>query len=89
VANSGSYIAPQERDRLFDRFYRTSSATDDAVQGVGLGLTISKAIVEAHGGWIGVDSDVESGTFFRVSLPFRKPPSVFEVRHRTKESAAA
>jgi two-component system, OmpR family, sensor histidine kinase VicK len=89
VANSGSYISPQEQNRLFDRFYRTASASNDAVQGVGLGLTISKAIVEAHDGWIEVESDEDSGTVFRVSLPLREPPKVIALRHRRKETAAA
>jgi signal transduction histidine kinase len=89
VANSGSYIDPQEQERLFDRFYRTASASSEAVQGVGLGLTISKAIVDAHEGRIDVSSDEESGTVFRVSLPLREPPKVVELRSRRKETAAA
>jgi PAS domain S-box-containing protein len=89
VANSGSYIAPQEREHLFDRFYRTPSASDEAVQGVGLGLTISKAIVEAHEGRIEVESDEQSGTVFRVSLPLREPSKVFDLRRQRKEIAAA
>jgi two-component system sensor histidine kinase VicK len=89
VANSGSYISPAEQERLFDRFYRTPSASNDAVQGVGLGLTISKAIAEAHEGRIDVSSDEASGTVFRVSLPLREPPKVVELRRRRKETAAA
>jgi two-component system, OmpR family, sensor histidine kinase VicK len=89
VANSGSYISAEERKRLFDRFYRTASASDEAVQGVGLGLTISKAIVEAHDGRIEVESDEQSGTVFRVSLPLREPPKVVQLSRRRKETAAA
>jgi two-component system sensor histidine kinase VicK len=89
VANSGSYISPAEQEHLFDRFYRTPSASNDAVQGVGLGLTISKAIVDAHNGRIDVSSDEASGTVFRVSLPLREPPKVVELRRRRKETAAA
>jgi signal transduction histidine kinase len=76
VANNGSYILPADRERLFDRFYRASSACEDAVQGVGLGLTIAEAIVRAHGGTIEVESEVETGTVFRARLPIQEPPEV-------------
>jgi signal transduction histidine kinase len=73
VANTGSYILPQDRERLFDRFYRSSSACEEAVQGVGLGLTIAEAIVRAHGGSIEVESQVQTGTVFRARLPIHEP----------------
>lgn len=73
VANTGSYILPQDRERLFDRFYRSSSACEQAIQGVGLGLTIAEAIVRAHGGTIEVESEVQTGTVFRARLPIHKP----------------
>jgi PAS domain S-box-containing protein len=73
VANTGSYILPMDRERLFDRFYRASSACDDAVQGVGLGLTIANAIVKAHGGSIELESEVQTGTVFRARLPIHEP----------------
>jgi PAS domain S-box-containing protein len=73
VANTGSYILPQDRERLFERFYRASSAGEEAVQGVGLGLTIAEAIVRAHGGTIEVESDVQAGTVFRAHLPVHEP----------------
>jgi two-component system OmpR family sensor kinase len=73
VANTGSYILPQDRERLFDRFYRASSACEEAVQGVGLGLTIAAAIVRAHGGTIEAQSNLQAGTVFRVRLPVHEP----------------
>jgi signal transduction histidine kinase len=69
VWNSGSYIPPEERVRLFDHFYRSQSANDQVVPGVGLGLAIAKAIVDAHNGAIGVRSDPGDGTVFHVELP--------------------
>jgi signal transduction histidine kinase len=69
VSDTGLGIPVREQARLFERFYRTSSATEKAVQGTGLGLAISKAIVEAHGGKIDFTSREGSGTTFRVSLP--------------------
>jgi signal transduction histidine kinase len=69
VNNSGSHIEQEDIDRLFDRFFRAARADREMVPGIGLGLTIVKAIVDAHGGRIEVSSDVASGTSFRVELP--------------------
>jgi two-component system cell cycle sensor histidine kinase/response regulator CckA len=68
VWNTGAYIPEDERERLFERFYRASTATTD-VPGIGLGLTITKAIVEAHGGKIEAESEPGEGTTFRVRFP--------------------
>jgi PAS domain S-box-containing protein len=69
VRDTGIGIAEHEQDRLFERFFRTSEATARAVSGAGLGLTVCKAIVEAHGGRIGVTSRAGAGTTVRVHLP--------------------
>ena len=69
VADTGPGIPPEDVDRLFDRLYRASSATAGHVPGAGLGLTIVKGIVEAHGGTVRVESRVGAGTTFRVELP--------------------
>ncbi len=69
VSDTGLGIPAQEIDRLFSRFFRASTATKNAVPGVGLGLTITKAIAVAHGGRIGVASTVGEGTSFTVDLP--------------------
>ena len=69
VRDTGMGIPPDEVDRLFTRFFRASTATRNAVPGVGLGLNITKAIVTAHGGWMDVASEEGVGTEFRVSLP--------------------
>jgi PAS domain S-box-containing protein len=69
VRDSGIGIPANEREHLFQRFYRTSTATEQAIQGTGLGLAISKAIVEAHDGRITLTSEEDVGTTFRVELP--------------------
>ena len=69
VADTGIGIPAGEQDRLFQRFFRASTASAQAIPGTGLGLVISRAIVEAHGGTIGVASEPGAGTCFRVELP--------------------
>jgi len=69
VHNTGSYIPPAEQERLFERFFRAAAATRRLTPGIGLGLTIAKAIADAHGGRISVRSDRHEGTTFRVDLP--------------------
>jgi two-component system sensor histidine kinase KdpD len=68
VADQGPGIGDAELGLIFDKFYR---GTDQRyrVQGTGMGLPIAKAIVEAHGGTIGVVSQVEHGSVFSFSMP--------------------
>jgi two-component system sensor histidine kinase KdpD len=72
VHDDGPGIPPEHQLRLFDKFYRAYAAT--AAPGAGIGLAISKGLVEAHGGRIWVESDPGSGTTFRFTLPL-PPPS--------------
>jgi signal transduction histidine kinase len=69
IIDTGIGIPPAEQNRLFQRFFRSSTATDQAIPGTGLGLVISRAIAEAHGGTIGVISLPGEGTTFRVEIP--------------------
>jgi signal transduction histidine kinase len=69
VSDTGIGISDAERERLFERFFRSQSALERQIQGTGLGLYISKAIVDAHGGRIGVQSAEGEGTTFIVELP--------------------
>lgn len=68
VHDTGIGIDPADRDRLFTRFFRARNAEERSIPGVGLGLSITKKIVEAHGGRIEVESN-DPGTTFRVWLP--------------------
>ena len=67
VIDRGSGIPPEERERIFDRFYR--SRPTGGAGGLGLGLFITRRLVEAHGGTIRVESEVGRGSTFEVSLP--------------------
>jgi signal transduction histidine kinase len=69
VVDSGMGIPVAEQERLFERFFRSSTATERQIEGTGLGLYITKAIVEAHQGRITVESAEGAGTTFRVELP--------------------
>ena len=69
VEDTGLGLAEHEVERLFQRFFRSSRATKDAIPGTGLGLTIAKTIVERHGGRITLRSAVDVGTTVRVELP--------------------
>ena len=75
IADTGMGISPAEQERLFERFYRTAQAQTDAVPGVGLGLSIAKAIVEAHGGTISCESVEGAGTTFAIELPLAAQPA--------------
>jgi hypothetical protein len=82
VEDDGMGISPDDQDLLFDRFFRSSEATERAIPGTGLGLTIAKAIVERHDGAIEVESTPGEGTTMRVRLPVRN------TKHVTTEVAA-
>jgi signal transduction histidine kinase len=69
VADTGVGIDPQELPRIFDRFYRSDSSRSRATGGSGIGLSIAKAIVEAHGGSIHAASEPGRGSEFRITLP--------------------
>jgi signal transduction histidine kinase len=69
VEDDGIGIPEAEQDRLFQRFFRSTTATEQAIPGTGLGLVISRAIAEAHGGTIDVRSEEGAGACFRVELP--------------------
>jgi PAS domain S-box-containing protein len=73
VEDDGPGIPKDESKYLFDRFYRASEARAKQVQGLGLGLAIVKAIVDAHGGKIGLVSEEGKGTRFTVELPRKRP----------------
>lgn len=76
VSDTGIGISPQDQERLFDRFYRVTNVTEGDVRGLGLGLYVAKAIIEAHNGTISVTSAVGKGSTFTVTLPAMSVPEV-------------
>ncbi|MFC1931448.1 ATP-binding protein [Chloroflexota bacterium] len=73
VADEGVGIAPEDINHLFDRFFRAKSNSGTQIIGTGLGLPISRAIVEAHGGRIWAESQLGRGSTFYFSLPLKGP----------------
>lgn len=69
VADTGIGIAPDEQAHIFERFYRASNAGLDQAPGIGLGLAVTRAIVELHGGTITLRSTPGEGTTVSVVLP--------------------
>lgn len=86
VVDSGPGIAPELRTRIFDRYGRGENAGPDAVGGAGLGLSISKWAVEAHGGHLTLEASNSVGSTFRITLPRAVAPAGSE---RTRPTHAA
>jgi PAS domain S-box-containing protein len=69
VEDCGIGISEEDRERLFERFFRAGNAMERAIPGTGLGLAICKGIVDAHNGRLSVDSTLGRGTTVTVALP--------------------
>jgi two-component system phosphate regulon sensor histidine kinase PhoR len=69
VRDSGPGVAPEDRVRIFERFYQSESAAKGNAAGYGLGLAIAKLIVEQHGGRIWVESPPGAGATFAFTMP--------------------
>ena len=73
VSDTGVGIAPKDQEKIFDEFYQVKGGVKDKTPGTGLGLSLSKRLVEMHNGWIWVESEGEGkGSRFSVQLP-KKP----------------
>jgi len=76
VSDEGIGIPSTEQERIFDRFARVDNSLTRQMPGAGLGLFLVKAVVEAHGGRVWVDSRPGQGSTFCFTLPLSSPPGV-------------
>lgn len=73
VTDTGIGIAPDHLGHMFERFYQVDTSYTRTAGGAGLGLSLSKALVEAHGGRMGVTSQLGEGSTFWFTLPLSRP----------------
>ena len=69
IKDNGPGIPPEDQPKVFDRFYRVDKARWRESGGAGLGLSIARWAVEAHGGTIALESELNKGCIFRITLP--------------------
>jgi signal transduction histidine kinase len=69
ISNTGVSIPAKDREKIFDRFYRVDQSRSKTVSGTGLGLSLAREIVHAHGGKLRLDSDSGNVVSFTLSLP--------------------
>jgi signal transduction histidine kinase len=69
VCDTGSGIAPEDQERIFERFYRVQARDRPSTPGTGIGLSLVKELVEQHGGSVKVESELGQGATFTVWLP--------------------
>jgi len=88
VADTGIGVAPEDQVRLFEKFYRVKRRDTTNIQGTGLGLAIVKSIVERHGGRVWVDSELDQGSVFYISLPIEGTTDAQEVEVSRQRSVS-
>jgi signal transduction histidine kinase len=96
VADKGPGVAPEDCERIFEKFYRGKHGATLAVRGTGLGLAVARQLIEAHGGTIGVRSTLGRGSTFWVRLPIDEasadsnaPAADLEIPRRERSDAAS
>jgi signal transduction histidine kinase/ActR/RegA family two-component response regulator len=75
VTDSGIGIEPAEQEKIFSEFHQADRVRDEQLGGTGIGLALTKRLVELHGGKIGVESKVGEGSTFWFTLPLKDPDS--------------
>jgi signal transduction histidine kinase len=86
VDDDGPGVPAAERERIFDRFARLDAARGRDLGGAGLGLSIVRAIAQAHGGEVWVERSPEGGARFVLDLPRERPAETSERRSATRSS---
>ena len=69
IADSGIGISEEDQKRIFDKFYRAKDPRVGRIVGTGLGLTLAREVMRLHGGEIVVDSQINKGSTFTLTLP--------------------
>lgn len=82
VSDTGIGVPPDDLDKLFDQFFRSARANDDQIPGTGLGLSVARVIIEAHGATVDVASRPDQGTCFTVAFPVADPGATVDVAAR-------
>lgn len=72
VIDTGAGIPDEELTEIFERFYRVDKSRNQKTGGMGIGLSITKAIIEAHRGTIEVTSIIGQGSTFTIALPSKE-----------------
>jgi two-component system sensor histidine kinase KdpD len=85
VADRGPGLDEAERERVFDKFYRSSTVSSDRGRGAGLGLAICRAIIQAHGGRVWAEGREGGGTRFVFALPIDASPPHVDKAERVEE----
>ena len=85
VEDHGEGIPAEEHEKIFERFYRLGSELRRQTQGVGIGLSIVKHVVEAHGGRVVVRSELGKGSRFTIELPLESGTLKSEIRNPKAE----
>jgi ligand-binding sensor domain-containing protein/signal transduction histidine kinase/CheY-like chemotaxis protein/AraC-like DNA-binding protein len=91
VSDTGTGIAPEQAERIFDRFYQADAQPSIPNQGSGIGLSIARELVQLHGGEIGVESEPGKGSTFSlsISLPAISLPEVAEPHQDLSETTGS
>lgn len=90
VRDTGVGVPPQELPRLFERFHRVEGTQGRTQEGSGIGLALVQELVKLHGGTVGVQSSLQSGSTFRVSIPLGSahlPPERVRIASASKSAA--
>ncbi|HZR00520.1 MAG TPA: response regulator [Chloroflexota bacterium] len=87
VSDTGIGIAPEDHDRIFDEFQQVDGSASRRQEGTGLGLALTRRLVELHGGRIWVESALGQGSRFHVTLPSRPAPPAVSVARASAGAA--